>query len=36
MLENEARFGRIRDTRRGWAPARVRPEVSTPVVREDE
>jgi hypothetical protein len=36
LLEEEARFGRISDTRRCWAPAGVRPEVSTQVVREYE
>jgi transposase len=36
MFEDEARFGRISDTRRCWAPAGVRPEVSTQVVREYE
>src|SRR3954453_11115880 len=36
MFEEEARFGRISDARRCWAPAGVRPEVSTPVVREYE
>ena len=34
MFQDEARFGRITDPRRGWAPAGVRPEVSAPVVRE--
>ena len=36
MFQDEARFGRISDTRRCWAPAGVRPEVSTQVVREYE
>jgi transposase-like protein len=36
MFEDEARFGRISDTRRCGAPAGVRPEVSTQVVREYE
>jgi transposase len=36
MFQDEARFGRIRDARRCWAPAGVRPEVSTQVVREYE
>jgi transposase len=36
MFEEEARFGRISDPRRCWAPAGVRPEVSVPVVREYE
>ena len=36
MFEDEARFGRISDPRRCWAPARVRPEVNTQVVREYE
>ena len=36
MFEDEARFGRISDARRCWAPAGVRPEVSTQVVREYE
>ena len=36
MFQDEARFGRISDARRCWAPAGVRPEVSTPVVREYE
>ena len=36
MFQDEARFGRIRDPRHGWAPAGVRPEVSRQVVREYE
>src|SRR3954452_5013724 len=36
MFQDEARFGRISDARRCWAPAGVRPEVSTQVVREYE
>ena len=36
MFQDEARFGRITDPRRCWAPARVRPEVSAQVVREYE
>jgi hypothetical protein len=36
MLEDEARFGRISDPRRCWAPVGVRPEVHTPIVREYE
>src|SRR5438445_10299977 len=36
MFQDEARFGRISDTRRCWAPAGVRPEVSTQAVREYE
>ena len=36
MFEDEARFGRISDPRRCWAPAGVRPEVHTQVVREYE
>ena len=36
MFEDEARFGRIRDPRRCWAPAGTRPEVHTQVVREYE
>lgn len=36
MLQDEARFGRIRDPRRCWAPPGVRPEVSAQVVREYE
>jgi hypothetical protein len=36
MFQDEARFGRIRDPRRCWAPAGIRPEVSVPVVREYE
>lgn len=36
MFEDEARFGRISDPRRCWAPAGVRPEVHIQVVREYE
>jgi transposase-like protein len=36
MFEDEARFGRISDPRRCWAPAGVRPEVNTQLVREYE
>jgi transposase len=36
MFQDEARFGRISDPRRCWAPAGVRPEVSSQVVREYE
>jgi transposase-like protein len=36
MFEDEARFGRISDPRRCWAPLGVRPEVSTQFVREYE
>jgi transposase len=36
MFQDEARFGRITDPRRCWAPAGVRPEVSVQVVREYE
>ena len=36
MFEDEARFGRISDPRRCWAPVGVRPEVSVQVVREYE
>jgi transposase len=36
MFEDEARFGRISDSRRCWAPVGVRPEVSVQVVREYE
>jgi transposase-like protein len=36
MFEDEARFGRISDPRRCWAPPGVRPEVNTQLVREDE
>ena len=33
MLEDEARFGRIRDPRRAWAPPGVRPRVAARIVR---
>jgi transposase-like protein len=36
MFEDEARFGRISDPRRCWAPPGVRPEVSTQLIREYE
>jgi transposase len=36
MFEDEARFGRISDPRRCWAPPGVRPEVNTQIVREYE
>ena len=36
MFQDEARFGRISDPRRCWAPAGMRPEVSTQIVREYE
>jgi transposase len=36
LFQEEARFGRISDPRRCWAPARIRPEVSIQVVREYE
>ena len=36
MFEDEARFGRISDPRRCWAPAGMRPEVHTQIVREYE
>jgi transposase-like protein len=36
MFEDEARFGRLSDPRRGWAPPGVRPEVSTQFIREYE
>jgi transposase len=34
MLEDEARFGRISDPRRAWAPPGVRPRVAARIVRE--
>ena len=34
MFEDEARFGRINDPRRCWAPAGVRPIVRRRIVRE--
>jgi hypothetical protein len=34
MFEDEARFGRINDPRRCWAPAGVRPIVGRRIVRE--
>ena len=36
LFEDEARFGRISDPRRCWAPPGVRPEVSTQFIREYE
>ena len=36
LFEDEARFGRISDPRRCWAPAGIRPEVSVQRVREYE
>jgi hypothetical protein len=34
LFEDEARFGRLSDPRRCWAPAGGRPEVNTQVARE--
>jgi putative transposase len=34
MFEDEARFGRINNPRRCWAPQGLRPEVSVQIVRE--
>jgi len=34
MFQDEARFGRINDPRRCWAPEGVRPEVGMQIVRE--
>ena len=34
MFQDEARFGRISDTRRCWAPHGMRPEVPHQIVRE--
>lgn len=34
MFEDEARFGRINDPRRCWAPAGIRPIVGRRIVRE--
>jgi transposase len=34
MFQDEARFGRINDPRRCWAPKGVRPEVGRQIVRE--
>ena len=34
MFQDEARFGRINDPRRCWAPPGVRPEVGMQIVRE--
>ena len=34
MFEDEARFGRISDPRRAWAPPGVRPHVVSRIVRE--
>ena len=36
MFQDEARFGRISDPRRCWAPTGVRPEVAVQIVREYE
>jgi transposase-like protein len=36
LFEDEARFGRLSDPRRCWAPPGVRPEVHTQFVREYE
>jgi transposase-like protein len=36
MFEDEARFGRISDPQRCWAPAGVRPTVPAQIVREYE
>jgi len=34
MFQDEARFGRINDPRRCWAPKGFRPEVGMQIVRE--
>ena len=34
MFQDEARFGRINDPRRCWAPKGIRPEVGMQIVRE--
>ena len=34
MFQDEARFGRINDARRCWAPEGLRPEVPVQIVRE--
>ena len=34
LFQDEARFGRISDARRGWAPLFLRPAVSSQLVRE--
>ena len=34
MFQDEARFGRINDPRRCWAPQGIRPEVGMQIVRE--
>jgi hypothetical protein len=34
MFEDEARFGRISEPRRAWAPPGVRPRVASRIVRE--
>lgn len=36
MFEDEARYGRISDPRRWWAPSGVRQEVKAQVIREYE
>ena len=34
MFQDEARFGRINDSRRCWAPPAIRPSVAVKIVRE--
>lgn len=34
MFQDEARFGRINDPRRWWAPLGLRPQIGTGIVRE--
>ncbi len=34
MIEDEARFGRINDPRRCWAPAGIRPTINKQIIRE--
>ena len=34
MFQDEARFGRINDSRRCWAPPAIRPSVAVQIVRE--
>jgi hypothetical protein len=36
MFEDEARFGRLSEPRRCWAPKGVRPEIPAQIVREYE
>lgn len=36
LFEDEARFGRLREPQRGWAPKGGRPEVPAQIVREYE